>query len=241
MPERLGQWRAVETALEADIAAGRLAPGEQLPREADLCERFGVGRHSVRRALAMLVQTGRLRVKQGAGTYVSDRAILRYHIGERTRFSRNLAEQGFTAAGDRLAAATVDAPAEVSRALGIEEGAAVHRLVTLGLADGVPVSLGTSWHPADRLPDLLAMRQAGRSVTDSYAAHGIDDYTRRDTRIFARPALSEEARLLAQSELRPVIVAVKTDIDHRGLPIGHSEVVWSAERVQFTIGEESPA
>lgn len=241
MPERLGQWREVETALEAEIASGRLQPGSKLPPEAELAARFAVGRHSLRRALSALVKAGRLRVQQGSGTYVADRAILRYHIGERTRFSRNLREQGFTAGGGLISVETVPAPAEVAQALALEPGTPVHCSLSLGEADGVPVSLSSAWTPAARFPDFVAQRLAGISVTECYARHGVTDYTRRDTTIFARPALRAEAQRLQQSEDRPVIVAVKTDVDPDGRPIGHSEVVWSAERVQFTIGgEETP-
>lgn len=244
MPPRIGQWREVETALSAEIAAGRLAPGQKLPPEPELCARFGVGRHSLRRALAALVAAGRLRVQQGSGTYVADRALLRYQIGPRTRFSRNLMSQGVAGQGELLRAETVAAPPEVAQALALPAAAPVHRLEVMGLADGVPVSLSTAWHPAEALPRMLMLRRTGASVTEAYAAHGITDYVRRDTTITARPALRSEAVRLAQGEERPVIVVVKTDVDLTGRPIGHSEVVWSAERVQFTIdtaGTPEPA
>ena len=53
------------------IAVGELSPGDALPREADLCERFGVSRSSVREAQKMLVVAGVLTAKPGAGAPVS--------------------------------------------------------------------------------------------------------------------------------------------------------------------------
>tara|TARA_R110002124_G_scaffold114535_20_gene269415 strand:+ start:26500 stop:27231 length:732 start_codon:yes stop_codon:yes gene_type:complete len=236
LPSRIGQWQEVETALTADIAAGRLLPGEKLPTEPELCERFNVGRHSLRRALAALAGSGRLRIRQGSGTFVAEKAVLQYNIGTRTRFSQNLSDQGMIGSGSLLSADTVDVPAEVARALDLQPQSQVHCFKALGRADGVPISLGTAWHPAARFPDMVAQRRSGLSVTKVYAASGISDYLRRDTTFISRPALRAESVALEQSPDHPVIVTIKIDVDLDDRPIGYSEVVWSAERVQFTIG-----
>lgn len=54
------------------IASGELSPGYTLPSEAELCERFGVSRGSVREAQKMLVVAGVLNAKPGAGATVSE-------------------------------------------------------------------------------------------------------------------------------------------------------------------------
>lgn len=54
------------------IASGELSPGDSLPSEADLCERFGISRSSVREAQKMLVVAGVLKPKRGAGATVSE-------------------------------------------------------------------------------------------------------------------------------------------------------------------------
>jgi GntR family transcriptional regulator, transcriptional repressor for pyruvate dehydrogenase complex len=47
------------------------APGTRLPTERELCERFGVGRSSVREALRSLAFVGAVEQRQGSGTFVS--------------------------------------------------------------------------------------------------------------------------------------------------------------------------
>jgi GntR family transcriptional repressor for pyruvate dehydrogenase complex len=56
--ERRKVYEQLAEQLLAQIASGRLAPGEPLPTERELTESFGVGRSSVREALRMLESQG---------------------------------------------------------------------------------------------------------------------------------------------------------------------------------------
>lgn len=228
-------WRQIRDRIAAEIASGQLAPGAQLPTETDLCDRFGAGRHSVRRAVQALAVEGKLRVVQGRGTFVESAPLIRYAIGRRTRFRQNLLDQGLAPSGEHLAAETLAAPDAVAEAMGLPPGAPVHRLMRRGLADGVPVSLSLSWFPADLFPDFIERRLAGLSVTETYAALGIADYFRKHTEIYARRPDRDEARRLLQHPDQPVLVVVKTDVAPDGQVIGHAETVWAADRVRFTI------
>lgn len=54
------------------IATGELKPGELLPSENELCERFGVSRGSLREAQKMLKVAGALKYRPGSGMRVSE-------------------------------------------------------------------------------------------------------------------------------------------------------------------------
>jgi DNA-binding FadR family transcriptional regulator len=68
VPQRYEQ---VAQRLAADIAAGRLEPGERLPSERDLARALGVGRASVREALGELGNRGVLETRPGSGSFVA--------------------------------------------------------------------------------------------------------------------------------------------------------------------------
>ena len=53
------------------IVSGELRPGDRLPREADLAERLGLSRNSLREAVKALSLIHVLDVRQGDGTYVT--------------------------------------------------------------------------------------------------------------------------------------------------------------------------
>ncbi|WP_343081870.1 FCD domain-containing protein [Ostreiculturibacter nitratireducens] len=68
--EKLSQ--AVVRQIEQLILQGILRPGERLPSERELSERFGVSRPSLREAVAELQEAGLLTTRAGAGIFVAE-------------------------------------------------------------------------------------------------------------------------------------------------------------------------
>lgn len=62
----------VLTALGRDICSGQIRPGELLPPEPDLCERFGFSRIVIREAIKSLAAKGLIEVTRRVGTLVLD-------------------------------------------------------------------------------------------------------------------------------------------------------------------------
>ncbi|MEV4079179.1 winged helix-turn-helix domain-containing protein [Nonomuraea fuscirosea] len=58
-------------AIRDDIDAGRLKPGDRLPTETELGAAHGVGRTTVRQAIALLREQGRVQTVHAKGTYVT--------------------------------------------------------------------------------------------------------------------------------------------------------------------------
>ena len=56
------------------IASGKYKPGDKLPTENELAERFGIGRSSIREAIKIFNYLGVLESKAAKGTFLSDRA-----------------------------------------------------------------------------------------------------------------------------------------------------------------------
>jgi len=88
--QNIAVWRQIEAALARAIETGAYGPGERMPTESALAARFGANRHTVRRAVGALSEQGRVRVEQGRGTFVAE-DVLHYPLGNRTRFTRNVA------------------------------------------------------------------------------------------------------------------------------------------------------
>lgn len=228
-------WRQIEARIEAAIASGRYADG-RLPTALELAAEFGVNRHTVRQALQGLQERGLLRMGRGRGATLRQTAI-EYSLGERPRFSRNLARQNLSGRFRVVEAATVPAPPAAARALGVRAGSRVERVVTVGLADEVPISAATHYFAARLAGIGEALRRTG-SITRALAQLGVADYLRKWTRITAELPDAALAERLEMGEARPILLAVALNVDGDGRPVQYSETAFCAERVQLMVGEE---
>jgi GntR family transcriptional regulator len=66
--------------LRRAILSERIAPGEQLPSENELAERYGTTRPTVRRAIALLKAEGLVQSEQGRGAFARPRPHVRLRI-----------------------------------------------------------------------------------------------------------------------------------------------------------------
>lgn len=228
-------WRQLADLLLARIDEGRLGPGAPLPSEHQLIEEFGVSRNTVRRALLRLRELGKIDVEQGRGAFVRQRRFLQYTITDRTRFSQNLAEQGYAPRVQFLETITCPAPDPVAELLELSPGAPVHFLRAVSDADEVRISTSRIFHPAERFPEMIDRRRHDLDLARVYRSFGIEDYTRRVTWIEARRPTEEEADLLNQDIFDPVMVTQKVDIDRQGRPIEFSETLWCSSQVRLCI------
>lgn len=241
--EGLAAWRQIVDGIEADLAGGRLLPGQKLPAEAQLAQRFGVHRHTVRRALAVLASRGLVRATQGRGTFVEARPLA-YPIGPRTRFSEIMARAGREAWGELLASADTLAGEDTAAALALKPGAPVLELTTLHRADGTPISLARTFLPLPRFKGLDKIYARSGSLTRAYAALGVTDYVRVSTRITGRTASVEEAACLDLVPGRVLLVAESVNADSQGQRIQATRSHFAADRVELVIapsGSESQA
>jgi len=230
----LAAWRQIADALAEAIDRGEFPAGGQLPTEAVLAARFGVNRHTVRRALGTLAENGRVRATQGRGTFV-EQGPIRYPIGLRTRFSEIVSRAGREAWGDLTAAAVVPADAETAEALGIAIGEVVIEMRTLHRADGAPISAARISLPLPRFAGFDEAYARSGSITRAFGQFGVDDYTRLSTRIGARAATAEEAARLDIAPGRTLLTLSSVNVDRDGRRIEASRSLFAADRVELVV------
>ena len=227
-------WRQIADLLRGEILAGAFAAGDRLPPETALAERFGVNRHTLRRAIASLADEGLVQADQGKGTFVKGQRIA-YPIGRRTRFSEIVSRQARQPGGRLISSATVPADVNLASALKVPKGTPLIRLETLSVADGVPISLAESWFPAARFPDLVAAYAETGSITEALRRHGVEDYERKWTRITARPASRSECERLALPTGATVLVTDSLNTDATGEAAHFSSSRFAADRIEIVV------
>ena len=76
--EKMPRNSAVQHVVDAigiEIQNGNLREGDKLPGEAELAEKLGVGRSSIREGINRLAAYGLVEVRQGHGTFIADNLI----------------------------------------------------------------------------------------------------------------------------------------------------------------------
>ncbi|SFC09750.1 GntR family transcriptional regulator [Butyrivibrio sp. YAB3001] len=68
----MAKYQTIIDWINKNIDEGKLSPGEKIPSENILCEKFGLSRQTVRHAISKLSEDGLLESRRGSGTYVAD-------------------------------------------------------------------------------------------------------------------------------------------------------------------------
>jgi GntR family phosphonate transport system transcriptional regulator len=233
-------WQSIAQSLTSDIGEGRYGPGDKLPTEANLSSRFGVNRHTVRRALGHMADQGLVQSRRGAGVFVTH-APTDYPIGKRVRFHRNLQKAGRLPAKEILSLETRSADQREAAALSLQPGERVHAYEGLSLSDGQPIAVFRSVFPAARFPDLLGHMNALHSVTAALRACGIEDYTRASTRLTAKRATATQALHLKIAEGDPILRSVGINVDPEGTPVEYGISWFAGDRVTLTLADDDTA
>lgn len=227
-------WTAIAAMLSEEIAAGHYGPGDKLPTEAELSQRFGVNRHTVRHALAAMAEAGTVHARRGAGVFVASKPT-DYPLGRRVRFHQNMLVSGRTPSRQMLRLETRASDPREAEALALPPGAPVHLVEGLSLADGSPVAMFRSVFPAARLPGFLATMAQTNSVTAALAQAGVADYTRSSTQITAIAADALLALHLRLPQSAPLLRTVAVNVDLGSQPIEFGTTWFAGERVALTL------
>ena len=227
-------WRRIHDALRDEIASGTYRAGDKLPTEQQLADRFGVNRHTVRRALAEMVSENAIYVRRGSGAYVSE-GMVDYRLGPGVKFSQNIRELGRTPA-HRLLGSERRAPSErEARHLELRPGAEVVSLETLGEVDGAPIIHCLHVFPHARFPELARAFVETGSITVALRRYGVVDYRRAWTRVTARAPSRAMAETLRQAQATPVLFSEGVNLDMAGQPIEYGAAHWAGGRAQFMV------
>jgi len=235
--DALSRWESIVAQLRADIVGGRFAPGERLPNEQLLAQRFQVNRHTLRQATQALAREGHVQVRQGRGTFVRE-LVLDYALQRRTRLSENLASVGEQAQRELLAHARV-AAGEWAALLQVSSRARVERVETRASVRGRPVGLTTAAFACPRFDGIAAAIARNGGVSAALADYGVADYTRARSIVATRLPTSAEANALARPASQPLLVVQYVNVDARGTPVEAGTTLFAADAVQLVVAPEA--
>ena len=130
--------------LRSEIRSGRWQPGDMLPPELELTERYEVSRTTVRQVLEMLVNESLIYRQRGRGSFVAHPTVEQTLV-RIISFTDDMRQRGFESGTEVLSADLVPAPSDIAGRLEIEPGEELARIKRLRLADNEPMSVEESF------------------------------------------------------------------------------------------------
>ena len=218
--------------LRTAITQGEFAPGERLPPERELADRFDASRTTVRLALSALKSQGLVGSGHGQGTYVRKRRPIlvlasrmdergrRYETGAAT-WNAEIARQGRIGRQDIYDVSQIEADEEVAGWLRLEVGDPVTVRRRVMLVDDEPYQLGDSYYRHDLVADtpISSAEPVEEGVlTVLERAHGKPIHYFMDELSFRMPT-PHEAELLDLGPGVSVVRVVRVAYDESDVPL----------------------
>ncbi len=251
-------YRQIAEDLRRQIEVGELKPGEQLPTELELRDKYEASRNTVRDAVRSLVNRGLVVTRAGQGTFVADR-IVPFRItmsadprtglggGEGVAYMSEAKAQARQPTASTVQVEIQVAQGAIAQDLQVEEDSQVVLRHQRLYIDDKPWAMQTSYYPgsyAERAPRLFQAKEIHPGAVDYLRETlGLQQVGYQD-RVTARaPDEVETDFFRLRGEATSVIQTVRTSYERSGRPLRRTVTVWPADRnhLVYNVGEVPPA
>lgn len=237
--------------LAAQIRSGALAPGDAVPSETELMDRYKVASGTVRKAVAELRTLQMIETHHGRGSFVRSRPPVQRKSSDRFRRAhRKAGKAAYLAEAEQsggepsvnvLFVGPADASEDIADRLGVPMGAQVLARKRRYFRDNVPTEEATSFLPWDvvkDIPEMFAENPGGGGIYARLEEHGhvLAEFTET---VRARLASKAEITALDLSPGSPVIHLVRNAVTDDGRVVEVCDTVMAAD--QFVLDYRFPA
>jgi GntR family transcriptional regulator len=220
--------------LRRSLDGGTWRPGDRLPTERELADRYGCSLITVRRALDELVREQRIERTRGRGTFVLPPRIDR-DIAATMSFTEEMQSRGLDPETRLVSARPESAIVVVAAALGLEPGSPTLYLERLRSAGGEPYLLEQVHLPAERFPGLLASDLERNSLYELLVTRYGTPIVRAHETLEPVLLRSREARLLGQRRGAPALLVEGIAFAADGSPVEFGRSYVRGDRSRYYI------
>jgi GntR family transcriptional regulator len=245
-------YRRIADDLQRKIESGELAPGAQLPTEAELRALYNnASRNTVRDAVKWLTTKNLIETQPGRGTFVAEKidpfvTTLSANPdglggGEGAAYQSEAAAQSRTPRSTRPRVEIQSAAGHVASELQIPEDTEVVSRHQERYVDEVPWSLQTSFYPMSMVTDGATRLMQAPDIEEGTVTYlsktlGLKQAGYRDTIAVRVPDATETAFFDLPGDGRVAVVEIlRTAFDEQGKPLRLTVSVFPADRSRFVI------
>ncbi|WP_309128340.1 GntR family transcriptional regulator [Microbacterium sp.] len=219
--------------LRGRIAAGELRPGDDVPTEAELAERWSTSRGPIRNALASLRAEGLIQTHRGRPARVVSKKA-NQAVDMSVPFTRWARDLGVIPGAITQELSIRKAGPEKASALGVAPDDTIVSVVRLRLLDGRPTMLERLYYREDVGRLLLQVDPDEISITEYLASQG-HPIVGLQHEIDAVAADDQDAALLSVPAGSPILRLSRISRDAEGRVFEASEDRYLSEVVRFTV------
>ena len=250
-------YERIADELRGPIRAGEMSPGDRLPSETSLAERFGRSVPTIRQALGVLEAEGLIEKIHGRGNFVRQPRKLVQRTNSRHQWEKDRAREPVesraqTGATEHDTGLTLNdlvfhaeyregqAEADLAAAFGVPEGTPLLERIyrTRYRIEGAPFNLVHSYLVRDVIsgnPELLdETKEPWPGGTQSQLFTVGIELDRIVEHVTARPPTAEEAEELDLPPGTAVLVLRKTSIDTNNRIVDISDIILPGDRTEMT-------
>jgi len=217
---------------EKQIREGQLQPGDALPTEMEIAERFGISRMTVRRAISELVAAGMVYTQKGKGTFVA-RPHLDKVVFNLNNFYHDIEQKGMKPHAELLEARIIKADEKLAEKLGIAVNTRCLYFRVVVKADGEPLVYEVKYTVYIKQSPILESQLKDPSLSRLAAEHSNRIPSSSKKVLMASKATEEEAKVLGISPGMPVFFMSQTIYDEDCKIIAWGKSIYRGDRYKL--------
>jgi GntR family transcriptional regulator len=225
-------WLRAANHIRQQIADDALPPGRRLPAERDLCQRLGVSRVTLRKALAQLVADGVLSSSHGRGWFVGQPAARSEWPNTLESFTETARRKGLEPMSRVVTAEVIPADFDAAEVFGVVAGSELFHLVRVRYLDGVAIGVDDSTVPLALAQGVDRVDFTSASLLAALADRGVEPLL-ADSIIEARGCDPVSAPLLELDEGDPVLAMRQMLADGAGRTVLITSIIYRGDRYRL--------
>lgn len=227
-------YEQLKNAIKDDINAQIYKPGDRMPSEGELEEKYQVSRITVRRAVKELCEEEILVRKQGKGTFVVSTG-LQTRIDQLAGFHDSMKSQGRAVRTEILERSIIQVKPSYANDLQISADDKVVYLKRVMYADEIPMMLDMSYIPLKRFPGIFEKLEGEVSVFQTLRQEYHAKLDRYYKVLKVRKASKEVAECLKCSQGDPLFDIFKITYNEEGVAQHISVSILKGENTSYVI------
>ena len=226
---KLPLYQQLYEILRSNIVSGEWQPGDMIPPESELIERYQVSRTTVRQVLDMLVSEGLIERERGRGTFVAHPTV-EQGLVRIVNFTEDMRMRGCEPSSKVLFSGLIPAPQDIAEKLHIEPGEELARLERLRLADGEPMGVEESYLVHRYCPGILQGDYVSNSLREALERNYGIHWTRAKQSIRATLAPRDLAELLGIKPRLALLFIERVSYSQEDVPVEFLRIYYRADR-----------